>query len=100
MLERYRCNFHIYYEGSEPCPDCVDQDDDIINTQWVLENPEKAVLKIKALMDAVEPFAEQPSDSMDTYPCHIGICPKERCGRCGRAIAAWKAFNMYSKSTE
>lgn len=64
-----------------------------IDPHWVFENFEEAALKIEALMDAIEPFAEEPTEMMDSYPCHKGITTKERCGRCSRAIAAWEALN-------
>src|SRR5688572_18778459 len=44
------------------------------------------------MAEALLPFAEKPTEKMDSYPCHNGICPKERCGRCGRAIAAYHAL--------
>ena len=66
----------------------------MIDPNWVKENPEKAALQLEALMDAIEPFAEKPSERMNSFPCHNGITTKERCGRCSRAIAAWKALNM------
>ena len=66
----------------------------MINQKWVRENPEQATAKINALMEAIEPFIERPTIRMDPYPCHYGITSKEKCGRCSRAIAAFKAFNM------
>jgi hypothetical protein len=41
---------------------------------------------------ALAPFAEPPSDMMDTYPCHSGICSKWQCVRCYRAIHAYGAM--------
>jgi hypothetical protein len=50
--------------------------------------------KLKALKLAIKPFAEKPSERMDSYPCHSGINTKEKCGRCSRAIAAWEALQL------
>jgi len=47
---------------------------------------------IENFIKALEPFAEKPSEAMDSYPCHVGILPKERCGRCSRAITAFNAL--------
>ena len=56
------------------------------------EPPSESV-RVAALRAALEPFAEDPS-RLDNYICHHGICSKERCGRCSRAIAAWNAYHM------
>ena len=66
----------------------------MIDPKWVRENPEQAAAKINALMEAIWPFVEKPTTGMDSYPCHYGFARKEDCGRCSRAIAAFKAFNM------
>jgi len=71
----------------------------MIDINWVIENPYQAILKIKALMKAIEPFAEKPTERMDSYYCHFDITTKEECSRCSRAIAAYNALNMY-KSIE
>ena len=70
----------------------------MIGSNWVLKNHEEATKKLIALMEAIEPFAENP-DNIDRlnerqFPCHAGLTTKERCGRCSRAIAAWKALHM------
>lgn len=49
--------------------------------------------EIADLRDALEPFAEPPTAEMDEFACHAGICVKEECGRCSRAIRAWRALN-------
>jgi hypothetical protein len=66
----------------------------MIDPNWVFENYEEAARKIEALMEALEPFAEEPTKTMDTFPCHNGITTKEMCGRCSRAIAAYQALHM------
>jgi len=48
--------------------------------------------RLAKLRRALAPFAEEPTDWMDDYPCHKGIVPKEACWRCSRAIAAWNAL--------
>lgn len=53
--------------------------------------------RVKKLEAALEPFAEDP-DSIDrpgeqTFSCHVGICDKFKCGRCSRAIEAWRAIH-------
>lgn len=45
---------------------------------------------LQQLVSALEPFAEPP-DRCGDYNCHKGMRHPERCGRCGRAIAAWRA---------
>jgi len=66
----------------------------MIDIIWVEKNPRLATLKLQALMKAIEPFAEKPTERMDDYPCHINICTKEKCGRCSQAIAAYVALHM------
>ena len=66
----------------------------MIDLNWVKENPEQAAAKIDALIAALKPFAERPTKMMDSYICHYGIISKERCGRCSRAIAAYKAIGL------
>lgn len=44
------------------------------------------------LASALEPFAEEPTEEMNDYPCHVGICSKEQCSRCSKAVEAWKAL--------
>ena len=41
---------------------------------------------------ALAPFAEPPSNVMESYPCHIGICSMWKCVRCDRAIHAYGAM--------
>jgi len=48
--------------------------------------------QIVDLAEALLPFAEKPSEEMDSFPCHVGITTKEKCGRCSRAIAAYEAL--------
>jgi len=66
----------------------------MIDIIWVEKNPRLATLKLQALMKAIEPFAEKPTERMDFYYCHYDVTTKEECGRCSRAIAAYEALNM------
>lgn len=51
---------------------------------------------------ALDEYAESPTTpGMDNYTCHRGLCPKEKCSRCGRAIGAFnasKAITEYIKT--
>lgn len=51
---------------------------------------------IAQMREALAPFAEDPA-YLDEYTCHHGICTKEKCGRCSRAIAAWNAYHAFSE---
>jgi tetrahydromethanopterin S-methyltransferase subunit B len=48
--------------------------------------------RVSAMRAALAPFAEEPTERMNAYNCHSGITTKEKCGRCSRAIAAWRAL--------
>ena len=55
--------------------------------------PNERLDDIRALRSALAPFAEQPGPHMNQYPCHHDLFDDpRRCGRCGRAIAAWEAL--------
>lgn len=43
-------------------------------------------------MNALIPFAEAPSSSMDDYLCHKGLTDMWNCERCSRAIHAYGAI--------
>ena len=58
-------------------------------SEWKMD---EYIKKAIALEEAIEWFAENPDRITDDYPCHANLCSKEKCGRCGRAIAAWKAL--------
>jgi len=49
---------------------------------------------INDLVEALIPFAEKPSQRHDSYPCHSNLTTKEKCGRCLRAFAAYKAIQQ------
>ncbi len=42
------------------------------------------------LLEALRPIAEEPVG--DDLICHAGLVPKEKCGRCGRILAARAAI--------
>lgn len=44
---------------------------------------------------ALEPFAESPElTNLDNAPCHNGITTRDKCGRCGKGLAAYYALNI------
>ncbi|NTW33519.1 MAG: hypothetical protein HGB12_13010 [Bacteroidetes bacterium] len=67
---------------------------DMMREDDLREELRKVLFARETLRDAIKPFAEQPTEYMDTFPCHNGITTKEKCGRCGRAIAAWNALKF------
>ena len=52
---------------------------------------------ITDLINALKPFAEKPSVGHNNFPCHSNITTKEKCGRCGRAFAAYYAIEQVNK---
>lgn len=59
----------------------------------VKEDNAELFAAIKQLRAAIEPFAESPISPLDTAPCHNGITTREKCRRCNRGLAAWKAWD-------
>ena len=51
------------------------------------------IARIRRDEEALRPFAESPNSITASHPCHAGICTKDKCGRCSRAIAAWNALS-------
>ena len=53
----------------------------------------RAVNSHQALVDALEPFAEEGAD-LTNAPCHRGLTTAENCGRCGKALRARAALKL------
>lgn len=70
-----------------------------ISPEWVEDNPELVARWLELLVIAIEPYAEEPTAYMDDYPCHKGICSKEKCTRCGKAIRAQEALHYAKPNT-
>jgi hypothetical protein len=62
-----------------------------------IEDLEDEILALRVILAqsemALQPFAEDPqSPALKNAPCHNNLCSIEKCGRCGRGIAAFHAL--------
>jgi hypothetical protein len=52
---------------------------------------------MKNLIEAAWPFAEESVG--EDFPCHLGICPIEKCGRCSRILTLRRAIEEAERAT-
>ena len=53
--------------------------------------------KVQELIDAAEPFGENPATDRSNYMCHSGITSADKCARCSRGSRVFNAVKELTK---